>query len=66
MRTTQILTRAVAAAVVAFVASSPAFAQWEPYPQKNMPRTPDGKVDLKAPPRRTADPSFAAGREMLC
>ena len=22
---------------------------------KNMPRTPDGKVDLKAPPRRTAD-----------
>jgi hypothetical protein len=30
-------------------------AQWEPYPWKNMPRTPDGKVDLNAPARRTAD-----------
>jgi len=30
-------------------------AQWDPYPWKNMPRTPDGKVDVKAPPRRTAD-----------
>jgi hypothetical protein len=30
-------------------------AQWEPYPWKNMPRTPDGKVDMNAPPRRTAD-----------
>ena len=30
-------------------------AQWEPYPWKNMPRRPDGKVDLAAPPRRTAD-----------
>jgi hypothetical protein len=30
-------------------------AQWEPYPWKNMPRTPDGKVDMSAPPRRTAD-----------
>ncbi len=32
-----------------------AAAQWDPYPSKNMPRTPDGKVDLNAPPRRTAD-----------
>jgi hypothetical protein len=30
-------------------------AQWEPYPWKNMPRTPDGKIDMNAPPRRTAD-----------
>ena len=30
-------------------------AQWEPYPWKNMPRTPDGKVDMNAPARRTAD-----------
>jgi hypothetical protein len=30
-------------------------AQWPNYPWKNMPRTPDGKVDTKAPPRRTAD-----------
>ena len=30
-------------------------AQWPSYPWKNMPRTPDGKVDMSAPPRRTAD-----------
>jgi hypothetical protein len=30
-------------------------AQWDPYPWKNMPRTPDGKVDMNAPPRRAAD-----------
>jgi len=29
--------------------------QWDPYPWKNMPRTADGKVDLTAPPRRSAD-----------
>jgi hypothetical protein len=32
-----------------------AMAQWDPYPWKNMPRTADGKVDMKAPPRRTSD-----------
>jgi hypothetical protein len=35
--------------------SLPVWAQWDPHPSKNVPRTPDGKVDLKAPPRRTAD-----------
>lgn len=30
-------------------------AQWDPFPWKNMPRTPDGKIDMKAPPRRMAD-----------
>ena len=30
-------------------------AQWDPYPWKNMPRTSDGKVDMNAPARRTAD-----------
>ena len=30
-------------------------AQWDAYPWKNMPRTKDGKVDMNAPPRRTAD-----------
>ena len=35
--------------------SATAQAQWDPYPWKNMPRTPDGKVDLNAPPRKTAD-----------
>lgn len=43
--------------VIAIGALAPlaALAQWDPYPWKNMPRTPDGKVDMKAPPRRTAD-----------
>jgi hypothetical protein len=30
-------------------------AQWPSYPWKNMPRTADGKIDTKAPPRRLAD-----------
>jgi hypothetical protein len=30
-------------------------AQWDNHPMKNVPRLPDGKVDLKAPPPRTAD-----------
>jgi hypothetical protein len=46
---------ALALALVGWAAVSAVDAQWEPYPWKNMPRTPDGKVDLKAPPRRTAD-----------
>ncbi len=29
-------------------------AQWDPYPWKHVPRTPDGKVDLNAPAQRTA------------
>ena len=40
---------------IAWLLTSTAAAQWEPYPWKNMPRTPDGKIDLKAPARRTAD-----------
>ena len=28
-------------------------AQWEPYPWKRVPRTPDGKIDLNAPTVRT-------------
>jgi hypothetical protein len=40
---------------ITWMACSTAFAQWDPYPWKNMPRTPDGKVDLNAPPRRTID-----------
>jgi hypothetical protein len=43
------------ALAIAWLAPLTATAQWEPYPWKNMPRTPDGKVDLDAPPRRTAD-----------
>src|SRR5262245_6887307 len=40
---------------IMWAAPSTAIAQWDPYPWKNMPRTPDGKVDLNAPPRKTAD-----------
>src|SRR6478736_8690072 len=31
-----------------------ASAQWDPYPWKRVPRTPDGKVDLNAPAQRTS------------
>jgi hypothetical protein len=41
--------------VIACAGTAIAEAQWDPYPWKNMPRTPDGKVDLSAPARRTAD-----------
>jgi hypothetical protein len=30
-------------------------AQWDNHPMKNVPRLPDGKVNLKAPPPRTPD-----------
>src|SRR5687767_6993532 len=38
-----------------------AHAQWEPFQWKNMPRTPDGKVDMSAPTKKTADgkPDFS-------
>ena len=47
--------RILLAAAVAFTPTVPIAAQWEPYAWKNMPRTPEGKIDLKAAPRRTAD-----------
>ena len=48
--------RTLAVAVCALVLVAPAVsAQWPSYPWKNMPRTPDGKVDVKAPPRRLPD-----------
>ena len=40
---------------VIWTASAGLGAQWEPYRWKNMPRTADGKIDLTAPARRTAD-----------
>jgi hypothetical protein len=49
------LHRVLTSAALAAAMTATAGAQWEPYPMKNVPRTPDGKVDLKAPPRRTAD-----------
>jgi hypothetical protein len=41
--------------VILWLSTGIAEAQWDPYPWKNMPRTADGKVDLNAPPRKTAD-----------
>src|SRR5690348_12717350 len=49
-------TLGAALVAVAVVSVSPAVqAQWPSYPWKNMPRTADGKIDMKAPPRRMAD-----------
>ena len=47
----RIPTAGVALALTLAVA---AHAQWEPYPWKHVPRTPDGKVDLNAPTQRTS------------
>ena len=41
-------------AVGALLFASVANAQWPSYPWKNVPRTPDGKVDMNAPPRKTS------------
>jgi hypothetical protein len=45
----------LAALVVGWAGMATAHAQWEPFKDKNMPRTPDGKVDLTAPPKKAAD-----------
>ena len=54
---------ALVAAVVAavFAASSAVSAQWLKYPSAGVPRTSDGKVNLKAPTPKTADgkPDFS-------
>src|SRR5437868_5434526 len=50
-----ILRRALIPLAITCLLPLAAMAQWDPYPMKNVPRTPDGKVDLKAPPRRTID-----------
>ena len=49
------LVHLLAASAVACGLTTTAQAQWEPYPWKNVPRTPDGEIDLTAPPQRTAD-----------
>src|SRR3979409_2266455 len=46
---------ALAALVVVSAIPVAAWAQGEPYPWKNVPRTADGKVDLNAPARRMPD-----------
>jgi hypothetical protein len=49
------LPRLLLASLAFFAGTTTLDAQWEPYPWKNMPRTPDGRVDMNAPARRTAD-----------
>ena len=42
------------------VAAMPGTAQWLDYPTPNVPKTPDGKPDLKAPaPRLNGKPDFS-------
>src|SRR5262245_24141551 len=56
--------RARASAVVVFAIiglSSSLSAQWRAYPDRDVPRKPDGTVNLEAPAPRTADgkPDFS-------
>jgi hypothetical protein len=44
----------LAIAAMSLTIAVTASAQWDPYPWKRVPRTPDGKVDLNAPAQRTA------------
>ena len=60
------LRRVLSSVVFALLAAvtvgvSPVFAQWLKYPTANVPRTKDGKPDLKAPAPRTVDgkPDFS-------
>lgn len=40
--------------LAALAITAVASGQWDPYPWKRVPRTPDGKVDLNAPAQRTS------------
>jgi hypothetical protein len=44
---------ALATVTILLIITGVASAQWDPYPWKRVPRTADGKVDLKAPAVRT-------------
>lgn len=54
-RFTKVMPGMIAALTVLVAATAPLEAQWESYPWKNMPRLADGRVDMNAPARRTAD-----------
>lgn len=47
--------RAIGLAGLLLGIAAPAAAQWPAYPSRNVPRTPDGEVDMDAPPPRTVD-----------
>jgi hypothetical protein len=46
---------AIVLSVLVAVASASLHAQWPPHPDRNVPRTADGQVDLEAPAPRTPD-----------
>jgi hypothetical protein len=46
---------ALAAVAAMLIGVQAGWAQWDPYPWRNVPRTADGKIDLQAPPRRLPD-----------
>jgi hypothetical protein len=45
----------LAGVAIVWLGASSVDAQWPSYPWKNVPRTKDGKIDMNAPPPRTAD-----------
>ena len=47
------LCMALASLAIAWSFTGVAWAQWDPFPWKRVPRTADGKVDLNAPTQRT-------------
>jgi len=47
--------RAIGLAALLLAIAWPAGAQWPAWPTRDVPRTPDGEVDMDAPPPRTAD-----------
>jgi hypothetical protein len=56
------------AAVTAFLAATPAHAQWLNYPTAGVPKTPSGSPNLTAPTPRTADgkPDLSGLWSMMC
>jgi hypothetical protein len=55
------MTRPILALIFTFACAVPAAAQWLNYPTPDLPRTADGKPDLKAPTPKTPDgkPDFS-------
>src|SRR5215470_9413224 len=52
---TKTLKKTLASLTIICGITATAGAQWDPYPSKRVPRTPDGKVDMNAAPVRTPD-----------